>query len=201
MTGLLPDPCMLEIFQHYINSKASITNEEFETIKSLCIIKKLRKKQYLLQEGDVWKYNAFICQGCLRSYRVDDKGLEHIINFAIENHWTGDRESILSGNPAKLNIDAIEDSTLILITKENFETICKEIPAFNDMVNAILHRSFIASQNRIHAAISFTAEEKYLNFINTSPEIANRVPQHMIASYLGISPETLSRVRNQTARK
>lgn len=192
---------MLEVFQQYINSKASITNEEFETIKSLCIIKKLRKKQYLLQEGDVWKYNAFICQGCLRSYRLDDKGLEHIINFAIENHWTGDRESLLSGNPAKLNIDAIEDSTLVLITKENFEALCKEIPAFNDMVNSILHRSFVASQNRIHAAISYTAEEKYLNFINTSPEFANRVPQHMIASYLGISPETLSRVRNQTARK
>ena len=191
---------MLEVFQNYINSKTRITDEEFEIIKSLCIVKQLRKKQYLLQEGDVWKYNAFICQGCMRVYRVDDKGLEHIISFAIENHWTGDRESLLSGNPARSNIDAIEDSTVLLITKENFETICKEIPAFSEMVNNILHRSFVASQNRIHAAITYTAEEKYLNFIKTSPEIASRVPQHMIASYLGISAETLSRVRKAISR-
>lgn len=191
---------MLEVFQNYINSKTRITDEEFEIIKSLCIVKQLRKKQYLLQEGDVWKYNAFICQGCMRVYRVDDKGLEHIISFAIENHWTGDRESLLSGNPARSNIDAIEDSTVLLITKENFETICKEIPAFSGMVNNILHRSFVASQNRIHAAITYTAEEKYLNFIKTSPEIASRVPQHMIASYLGISAETLSRVRKAISR-
>jgi len=191
---------MLEVFQNYINSKTSITDEEFEMIKSLCILKRLRKKQYLLQEGDVWKYNAFICQGCLRVYRLDDKGIEHIISFAIENHWTGDRESLLSGSPARSNIDAIEDSTVLLITKEDFETLCKEIPAFSGMVNTILHRSFVASQERIHTAISNTAEEKYLNFIKTSPAIASRVPQHMIASYLGISAETLSRVRKAISR-
>jgi len=90
---------------------------------------------------------------------------------------------------------------LVLITKENFETLCKKIPAFNEMVNTILHRSFVASQERIHAAISNTAEEKYKNFLKISPDLANRVPQHMIASYLGISAETLSRVRNHAARK
>ena len=191
---------MLEVFQSYINSKASITDEEFETIKSLCILKKLRKKQYLLQEGDVWKYNAFICAGCVRAYRIDDKGVEHIIQFAIENHWTGDRESLISGEPSHLNIDAIEDTTVLLITKENFDAIRRAVPAFNEMVETILHKSFVASQNRIHAAISLTAEEKYQHFITHSPGVANRVPQHMIASYLGISAETLSRIRNQAAK-
>lgn len=191
---------MLEIFKAYINSKTSITDDEFETIKSLCILKKLRKRQYLLQEGDVWRYNAFICEGCVRAYRIDDKGVEHIIQFAIENHWTGDRESLISGTPSRLNIDAIEDTTVLLITKENFDAIRKAVPAFNDMVETILHKSFVASQNRIHAAISLTAEEKYQHFITNSPGVATRVPQHMIASYLGISAETLSRIRNQAAK-
>jgi CRP-like cAMP-binding protein len=186
---------MLEIFREYINSKTSITDAAFETIKSLCIVKKLRKKQYLLQEGDTWKYHAFICQGCVRAYRVDDKGIEHIIKFAIENHWTGDRAALMSGEPSTYNIDAIEDTVLVLITNENFTTICKEVPAFNEMVNIILHRSFITSENRVHNAISLTAEENYHNFIKNASDIANRVPQHMIASYLGISPETLSRIR------
>jgi CRP-like cAMP-binding protein len=192
---------MLDVFRNYINSKTTITDAEFETIKSLCIVKKLRKKQYLLQEGDVWRYNGFICEGCVRTYRVDEKGAEHIISFAIENYWTGDRESMMSGLPSTFNIDAIEDSTILLITKENFETICKEVPAFNDMVNTILHKSFVATQNRIHAAISYTAEEKYQHFLKSAPALANRIPQHMIASYLGISAETLSRIRKQASRK
>jgi CRP-like cAMP-binding protein len=193
---------MLEIFRNYINnSKTSITDAEFEVIKSLCIVKKLRKKQYLLQEGDTWKYHAFICKGCLRAYRIDDKGVEHTTKFAIENHWTGDRAALLSGEPASYNIDAIEDSVLLLITTENFTTICREIPAFNEMINGILNRSFVANENRIHAAISYSAEENYQKFLQNSPDIANRVPQHMIASYLGISPETLSRIRNQAAKK
>lgn len=192
---------MFDVFQQYISNKVSLTEEEFDRIRAVSIFKKIRKRQYLLQEGDTWKYNAFVTKGCLRTYRVDAHGQEHIMGFSIENWWAGDRESLLAGSPAKCNIDALENSEVILITKENFDTICTAIPAFKEMVNTILEKSFIASQNRIHAAISYTAEEKYLNFVQTYPTIANRVPQHMIASYLGVSAETLSRVRNQAARK
>ncbi|WP_207531596.1 Crp/Fnr family transcriptional regulator [Desertivirga arenae] len=192
---------MYEVFQSYLNSKIKLSEDQSKYIQSLSTIKKLRKRQYLLQEGDIWKYNAFVCSGCLRTYSLDDKGYEHIIGFAIENWWLGDRESLLSGEPSRFNIDAIEDSQILLITKENFDKICQEIPPFNNMVNSILQHSFIASQNRIHAAISYSAEEKYLNFVNKYPALANRVPQSMIASYLGITPETLSRVRNQSVKK
>ena len=137
----------------------------------------------------------------MRTYRVDDKGAEHILNFAVENWWTGDRESLMTGNPAKSNIDALEDSVILLIEKERLENLSVQIPALNNFLNNILQKSFNVSQNRIIANISYTAEEKYLNFIETRPEISNRVPQHMIASYLGISPETLSRVRTQMAKK
>ncbi|MEJ7685024.1 MAG: Crp/Fnr family transcriptional regulator [Segetibacter sp.] len=163
--------------------------------------KKLRKRQYLLQAGDVCRFNAFVCQGFLRYYYVDDKGQEHIMQFAPENHWTGDRESMDSGLPSKYNIDAIEDSEILLLKKEDFEMIRKTVPAFNDFVNDTLKKNVVVLQERIHASISLSAEEKYSNFISKYPSISNRVPLHMIASYLGVSAETLSRVRSQSSKK
>jgi CRP-like cAMP-binding protein len=192
---------MFEIFKEYISQKTTLTEAEYAKIEAVCIYKKLRKRQYLLQEGDVWKYNAFITKGLVRFYSVDESGRENIVSFAKENWWTGDRASLLTGEPSKNNIDAIEDTELILITKTNFDRLCLEIPALNDMVNAIINKSFITSQNRIHSAISFTAEKKYLDFVQKYPDLSLRVPQAMIASYLGITPETLSRVRKETAKK
>lgn len=190
-----------DIFNRYISSKAFFSEEEFERIRSLSTIKKLRKKQYLLQEGDICKHHAFVAEGCFRIYQVDEKGMEHILKFAIENWWAADAESMLNGLPSKFNIDAIEDSTVILFSKPNFETICNEIPAFKDMVNTIMNKSFVASHNRIQAMISYTAEQKYLDFLKQYPDIVMRLPQGMIASYLGITPETLSRVRKVSAGK
>ena len=193
---------MFEIFQKYLASKTThLTPHDFELIASVSTIKKLRKKQYLSQEGDVCRHNAFVCKGFLRSYFVDDKGVEHIMNFAPENYWAGDRASLSTGLPSKYNVDALEESDILLISKENFEMLCKAIPAFNDLINAILHKSFVVSQERIHANITYTAQEKYSNFIDKYPSIVNRVPQHMIASFIGISAETLSRIRKQSARK
>ena len=192
---------MYELFFENFNKKTPLTAEEEAQVKKYLMPKKLRKKQYLLQEGDVWKYNAFVCEGCLRTYRVDDKGVEHILYFSIENWWTGDRESLTSGNPSKSNIDAIENSVVLLITNEDFEAIKAKIPAFRTLTEALIEKSFAASQNRIHSVISQSAEERYLNFLKTSPAIASRVPQHMLASYLGISPETLSRARNAITKK
>lgn len=192
---------MFEQFKKYIGQKATLTEADYAKIEAVCIFKKLRKRQYLLQEGDVWKYNAFITKGLVRFYSVDENGRENIVSFAKENWWTGDRASLLTGEPSKNNIDAIEDTELILVTKTNFDRLCREIPAFNDMVNAILNKSFITSQNRIHSAIAFTAEQKYLDFVQKYPDLSLRVPQAMIASYLGITPETLSRVRKETVKK
>jgi CRP-like cAMP-binding protein len=192
---------VIDIFKKYVLDKSQVSEADFIKIAEVCQVKKLRKRQYLLQEGDVWKYNAFITKGCLRTYTIDDKGNEHIINFGIENWWIGDRESLTSGDPSIFNIDALEDSEVVLITKNNFNQLCHDIPAFNDLINNILQKSFIVAQNRIHTFISLTAEEKYMKFLEKFPHLTMRVSQGMIASYLGITPETLSRLRKQTAKK
>lgn len=188
-------------FLTYLISKFPITEEEMALFRQVSIIKKLRKKQYLLQEGDAWKYNAFVAKGFLRTYQVDEKGQEHFIQFSIENWWAGDRESYLSGEPAKYNIDAFEDSEVVLISKEDYEMLLREIPNFCLFTRNLMEKSLNALRNRVHSNITFTAEEKYRHFLKTYPDLPSRIPQHMIASYLGITPETLSRVRNQLAKK
>ena len=191
---------MVDVFKKYLAEKMILSDADWAVIEPVCIIKKLKKHQFLLQEGDVWRYHAFVCKGCLRRYSIDAKGIEHIIQFSIENWWAGDRESLMNKTPSKYNIDAVEDSIILVIRNEDFDRIYQQLPAFNTMVNQILFRSFNASQERINATISMTAEEKYLHFINTFPALANRIPRHMVASYLGITPETLSRVKSNLSK-
>lgn len=192
---------MFDNFKNYLEAKITLSEQEIESIRNVCVLKNLRKRQYLMHEGEVWKYNAFICSGLVKTFSIDDKGHEHIMNFSPENYWTGDRESLTTGHPSGFNIVALEKTKLILIEKSDFEEICRQIPQLHNLVNDILHRSFLASQKRIHANISLSIEERYQDFLHSYPSVANRVPQHMIASYLGVSPETLSRIRTQTTRK
>ncbi|HTO17462.1 MAG TPA: Crp/Fnr family transcriptional regulator [Edaphocola sp.] len=192
---------MFHAFRKYLEDKINLTDEDYGLIESVSSFKKLRRRQYLLQAGSVFRFHAFVCKGFLRNYYVDEKGQEHIMHFAPENYWTGDRSSIDSYLPSKYDIDAIEESEILLLKMENFEMIRKTIPAFNDFVNETLNKNALVMQERIHANISLSAEEKYVDFISKYPSISNRVPLHMIASYLGVSAETLSRVRRQFAKK
>ncbi len=192
---------MLDVFRKYLADKITLTDQEFVLFESVMVFKRLRKRQYFLQEGDVCHSSAFVCKGLLRYYHVDNKGHEYIMQFAPENYWTSDRESMTSGMPSKYNIAAIEDSEILLLKKENFEMLRKTIPAFNDFVNETLRKNVMVLQERIHVGISLSSEEKYSNFISKYPDINNRVPLHMIASYLGVSAETLSRVRGQSFKK
>ncbi|WPU96905.1 Crp/Fnr family transcriptional regulator [Mucilaginibacter sabulilitoris] len=188
---------MFEIFKAYVLRHAAVSDDEFALLESVARVKKLRKRQYLLQEGDVCKYHCFITKGLMRTYSVDNKGNEHITRFAKEEWWISDRESLLTETSSRFNIDAIEDSEMLLWNKADMDMLMEKLPVFSKMINDILNKSFITSQNRIHEAISSTAEEKYQNFVRRYPDFALRAPQGMIASYLGIKPETLSRLRNK----
>src|SRR5687768_4812232 len=187
----------------YINQRSTspLTSEEEALVVATFQPKKLRKKQYFLQEGEVCKYFGFIVKGAMRQYSVDEKGVEHIVGLSIENWWAGDRESYVMLTPSIYNIDAWEDTELLLVTKADTMKIVQEIPAINEMVRKMDEMHFIAVQKRTNASVSFSANKRYTDFVNSYPQLVQRFPQHLIASYLGITKETLSRVRKRAVKK
>jgi CRP-like cAMP-binding protein len=186
-------------FRKYIEDYTGevMTDEEFTLVRQAFTPKKIRKKQYLLQEGDVCKYLSFIVKGAMRQYTVDEKGNEHIVRFGIENWWMADRESFEFSTPTVYNIDAWEETEVLQISLANLKELKETFPGMNKLTLALDKRGHIAAQKRITAAISLTAEEKYQDLFKTHPVFFQRFPQTMIASYLGISPETLSRIRKK----
>jgi CRP-like cAMP-binding protein len=186
---------MVEVFVKYLTDRASFTEADLAKIDAVTVNKKLKRRQYLLHEGQICQYNAFVASGLLRLYRVGNDATEHILRFAAENWWICDLESFHQGLPAKGAIDALEDSQLLLWSKENWEMLRREIPAFDALQTKLTSRAIDAQADRLHVAISYTAEEKYHAFLKAFPDFHNRVPLHMVASYLGLSRETLSRVR------
>jgi CRP-like cAMP-binding protein len=193
---------MYEQLAKSIGDKVTLTEAEFEVCKTFFIPKKIRRKQTLLLEGDVCTYNAFIEKGILRSYTTDEKGHEHIMQFAFEGWWITDLSSFLMGEHSTFTIEAIEDSELLLLTATAREELMDALPVFERYQRLLLQNAYIALQKRVNSALTATAEEKYTKLTISYPDIVARVPQHMIASYLGLSPETLSRVRKQiTLRK
>ncbi|TJY66623.1 Crp/Fnr family transcriptional regulator [Sphingobacterium alkalisoli] len=188
---------------NYINRYASslMSEKEFEGFRSHFSEKKIKKKQYLLQEGEICKYFAFIVKGAMRKYYIDEKGVEHIVNLYIENWWAGDRESFVMFTPSIYHIDAWEDCEVLLITRESILELCHQFPAFNELLLKLDERNNIATQRRITSSISFTAEKRYADFVDCHPYFLRRFPQHIIASYLGITKDTLSRVRKKALKK
>jgi CRP-like cAMP-binding protein len=190
---------MYELFFQRFRSKVPLTAEEEEQIKSYLTPKKLRKKQYLLQEGDVCKMIAFVEKGVLREYLADDRG-EHIIQFALEGWTISDLFSFLTGEPATYNIDALENSEVIIISKAAHEELLRTQPKYETYMRLLITNAYIALQKRLTSVISTPADDQYEAFTQMYPDIVQRVPQHMIASYMGLTPETLSRVRKKISR-
>lgn len=186
---------MYDLILKNISRHVSLTPSEVELFKSRLKHRKLRKRYLLVQAGEVARAEHFVIKGCFRAFATDRDGNDHVIMFAIEDWWVSDFESLTTGRPATLSIEALEDSEVIYIEKPDLDSLMEEIPVLNKFFRIILQNAFIAQQQRILSTISNTAEERYAMFIGKYAQFEQRIPQHHIASYLGTTPETLSRIR------
>ncbi len=192
---------MFELLYEKVKEKIPVTEDEFNFCRTLFTPRRLKRRQYILQEGDVGKYMVFVEKGVLRSYTVDEKGGEHILQFAPEGWWIADLYSFFTEEPSQYHIDAIEDSEILLINKSSWNLLLDDLPQFERYFRMLLQNHLITTQRRLMQSLSQTAEEKYLSYLNLYPNSLQRVPQHMIASYLGMTRETLSRLRKQLAER
>lgn len=178
-----------------IHEIVSLTDEEWELCKNNFRPKRMLKRQFLLQEGDVCRELAFVEKGALYSYSVDSSGNKHVIRFAFDGWWMANLHSFFTEKPTRLNIEVLEESELLVLDRKNHEKLFEKIPAYERYHRIILQNAYVALQQRVENALGLTAEEKYARLIEQNPEFMNRVPLNLVASYLGMSPETLSRVR------
>lgn len=188
------------MYQRILNSIArhvALTPEETQRFLSVVQHKQVRKRYFLVQAGDYCHTEYFVQAGCFRAFFTDTHGQDHNIMFAPEGWWVSDMQSYLTATPATLSVEALEDSEVLAIDKTELDKLFAEIPAFNTLFRILLQNAFVSQQQRILATISSTTEERYAAFIRKYPQLDQRIAQHHIASYLGVTPETLSRIRRQ----
>ena len=184
-----------------ISKHVQLLPEDHVLIESVFKPRRYRKKQYLLQEGEICRHESFVISGCTRMYDVDNKGQEHVLQFGPEGWWVGNLYSFLSDAPSEYNIDCLEDSEVLQINRANMEMMYDQSPRIERFFRIIIQNAFIASQKRVLTSLSKPAAQRYLDFIKKYPQIEQRVPDHQIASYLGITPQSLSRIRKSFSRK
>lgn len=192
---------MFATFIDYLNEKGKLTAAEIELVLNASVQKRLRKNQYLLEEGEVSDFVGFVVKGSFRLFRIGDNKQEHVMRFAIENWWISDFISFMSGQPSNCYIEALEDSELIRFSKQKWDELLAASPNFRQIIEALTTKNFEAHQDRIFSNISDPAEVRYEKFVQNYPTLYNRIPLYMIASFLGLTRETLSRIRKQAVKK
>jgi len=186
----------------YITQYVQLTPDEESALLSKIKVKKFLKGQFVVQNGEICKYENFVLSGCLRSFYIDNDGLEHVIMFAVENWWTADLGSFITQKPSDLNVQCLENSEIIQIHYNDLQKLYFEIPKLERFFRIIIQKAFVAAQKRIVSNFSMDATDRYIQFREQYHDIEQRVPQDMIASYLGITKEFLSKIRNKlTAQK
>ncbi|MFN8250320.1 MAG: Crp/Fnr family transcriptional regulator [Ferruginibacter sp.] len=184
----------------YFDQLIVLTEAEKELVMERFHPRLFRKRQYALQEGDICTQIYFVISGCLRMYKIDDQGNTHIVQFAAENWWINDLGSFHSKKPSELNIDALEDTTVLQISHADLLSLYDQAPKFHRIFRVLIENSFVSLQKRLLQNISSTADDRYKAFLETYPHLVNRLPQTQVAAFLGITPEFLSRLRNKASK-
>ncbi|WEA02880.1 Crp/Fnr family transcriptional regulator [Mucilaginibacter sp. SJ] len=192
---------MFQNINNYAARSVSLTAEETALFNEILEYRKIPKKTRLLTAGSVCNFEAYVNKGCIREYIIDENGAEVTLQFAVEDWWVSDLASFQDQSPAHMNIETLEDCELLILTRDSKERLLTEVPKLERMFRLMLQRHLTVVQKRLYKTIATTAMEKYLGFINRYPGIPQRVPQHYIASYLGISPEFLSKLRARNLKK
>ena len=184
-----------------ISRHITLSDEEKEHFISLLQPKTYKRKQFILEDGEVCKYSTFVTKGCLRGFTVDANGFEHVLNFAPVGWWIADMYSLLTQKPGILNIEAQEDAEVLLLTKSRQEKLYHDIPQFERFFRIITENSLVANQQRLIDNLSLSAEERYHNFCKRYPTLINTLPKKQIASYIGVTPEFFSRMQHRMLKK
>ena len=184
---------LIDYFENFL----PLNDEEKSVVEETFMERRVRRRQFILHEGDVCTLNTFVVEGCFRMYMVDEKGKEHNLQFAIENWWIGDIGSFHSEEPSKLYIEALENSVILQIKKEDQLRLFVDYPKFNHIFRVFTENALVSAQRRILQNISSTAEERYLDFAQRYPHLFNRISNVQIASYIGVTPEFLSKIRKE----
>lgn len=177
-----------------------LTEDDKAVIRQTFIHKRLRRRQFLLEEGEVCKYVGFVVRGALKQYTVDDAGKENVLGLFIENWWAGDRESFSNDTPSPYFIEAVEDTDMLVTPKDVAMKVLTKQTFMNDLMRILTERQALQLLKRVHATKTYTAELRLADLEKNYPEFLQRFPQHIIASYLGMTKETLSRIRGNASR-
>lgn len=191
---------MFENIDAYVARCLELDDKEKDEFHAILNYKKVKKKTLLLQKDEICTFEAYIIKGCIKVYYLDENGNEVILIFAIEDWWVSDIASFTDQKPSNLFIETIEESELLMLNYYNKEALYEKVPKLERMFRLMVQRAYVVLQNRFFATISQPAEERYLEFLERYPTIPQRVPQHQIAAYLGISPEFLSKIRSKLAK-
>jgi CRP-like cAMP-binding protein len=193
----MPRDMSFDLLISSISRHISLTAEEIAFFTSLLKSKFLANGEFLLREGDICKHESFVVKGCLKTYYLDENGLEHIIDFSIEEWWADDLYSLLTQTASKSNIKAIEDTDILQIGKTDLELLYQKIPKFERFFRILFQNAYIAQRDQINLALSASAEERYILFLKKKPYAEKRFSQKDIASYLGITPQFLSTLKKR----
>ncbi len=179
----------------------SIDEREAEIILSSFTTRHFKKKEFLLRAGEICRVESFVVRGCFRTFTIDENGYDRTLVFSVEDWWTGEMLSFLTGKPSMYSIEALEDAEVLQVTKDRLEKLYLEVPKLERYFRLLVQNAYISQLERINTGLSQTAEQRYLLFLENYPGFAQRIPQKYIASFLGITPEFLSMLRRKLSRR